>query len=94
MLAPAGFSKHYPLWGGITNLNLNRLWVPDSTNATLDYFRGVSTGPVTPLVLSVTTFEERFNLGLSFRAAVFSRRGIENLPHRFRELLQANREAA
>lgn len=82
------YAKHYPLWGGVTNMNLNSLWEPKDGGALLDYFRGVSTGPVTPLVLSATTIGDRVNLGLSYRTAVFSKPDIEALERRFREYLQ------
>jgi hypothetical protein len=85
------YAKHYPLWGGITNMNLNLLWEQGGRNAPLDYFRGVSTGPVTPLVLSVTTIADRVNLGLSYRTTVFSKPGIEDLQGRFREHLEEAR---
>ena len=88
------YAKHYPLWGGITNLNLNSVWDPINQRAPLDYFRGVSTGPVTPLVLSVTTIGERMNLGVSYRVAVFSSHDVQNLQCRFREHLKETREAA
>ena len=65
------YQKHHPLWGGITNMNINTLWSRDD-EATVDYFRAVSTGPVTPLVLSVTTFGDHMNIGLTYRPAVFS----------------------
>ena len=85
------YAKHYPLWGGITNMNLNRLWGPGEHPGLLDYFRGVSTGPVTPLALSVTTLGERMNLGLSYRTAVFSKLDIERFQSRFRDGLEKTR---
>lgn len=66
------YQKHYPLWGGITNMNLNPLWPQPNNGRTFDYFRAVSTGPATPLVLSATTVGETVNLGLTFRRTVFS----------------------
>ena len=36
-------------------MNLNSLWPGNEAAPTPDYFRAVSTGPVTPLVLSVST---------------------------------------
>ena len=66
------YQKHCPLWGGITNMNLNTLWEEPTHDAPLDYLRAVSTGPVTPLVLSVTTTGERVNVALSYRSTVFS----------------------
>jgi NRPS condensation-like uncharacterized protein len=85
------YAKHYPLWGGITNMNLNSLWNGTDQNAPLDYFRGVSTGPVAPLVLSVTTVGDRVNMGVSYRVAVFSREDIKDLEGRFRESLEETR---
>jgi NRPS condensation-like uncharacterized protein len=85
------YAKHHPLWGGITNVNLNRLWEPAGGSLPLDYFRGVSTGPVTPLVLSVTTIGDRMNLGLSYRITVFSRTDIEGVQSRFLEHLEEAR---
>jgi hypothetical protein len=82
------YAKHCPLWGGVTNMNLNLLWEQGGSNAPLDYFRGVSTGPVTPLVMSVTTIGDRVNLGLSYRTTVFSRSDIEGLQCRFRKHLE------
>lgn len=66
------YSKNYPLWGGLTNMNLKSLPVHPMANP-LDYIRVVSTGPVTPLVLSVTTFACRVNCSLSYRTSVFSK---------------------
>jgi hypothetical protein len=77
------YQKNYPLWGGITNMNLNSLWGREDDQVPMDYFRGVSTGPATPLVLSVTTVRDRVNIGLSYRSAVFSSEDIQNLKCRF-----------
>jgi NRPS condensation-like uncharacterized protein len=82
------YAKFYPLWGGITNMNLNRLWDQSGDNAPMDYLRGVSTGPVTPLALSITTVGQIMNLGLSYRTTTFSREDIANLQSRFRDLLK------
>lgn len=70
------YQKHYPLWGGITNMNLNPLWPQPMDGTSFDYLRAVSTGPVTPLVLSVTTVGENVNIGLTFRRTVFSAEDI------------------
>ena len=86
------YAKNFPLWGGITNMNVNSLWEPEGGNAPLDYFRGVSTGPVTPLVLSVTTAGDRANIGLSYRTSVFSPTDIEGLKRRFLEHLGETRK--
>jgi hypothetical protein len=66
------YAKHYPLWGGVTNMNLNALWNPAADPLLGDYVRGVSTGPMTPLVLSVSTVGNHANIGVSWRKSVFS----------------------
>jgi NRPS condensation-like uncharacterized protein len=64
--------KSYPLWGGITNMNLNSIWPQNETDRSVDYFRAVSTGPATPIVLSVTTAGTALNIGISYRTTVLS----------------------
>ena len=71
------YQKNYPLWGGVTNMNLNSLW--KQSDGAWDYFRAVSTGPVTPLVLSVTTTGDHANAGLSYRSTVFSATDVERI---------------
>jgi hypothetical protein len=81
------YQKYYPLWGGITNMNMNSVWGPGGAAQPLDCIRGVSTGPATPLVLLVTTAGERINIGLSFRPTVFSISDIERIKNLFLEAL-------
>jgi hypothetical protein len=73
------YPKHHPLWGGITNMNLNSLWPQPAAGPALDYLRAVSTGPATPLVLSITTLGQVVNIGLSYRPTVFSPTAIEHV---------------
>lgn len=73
------YQKHYPLWGGVTNMNLNQLWDQRTESKPVDYLRAVSTGPATPLVLSVTTVGQTVNVGLSYRSTVFSAPDIERV---------------
>ena len=81
------FPKYYPLWGGITNMNLNPLWEQHDATRPIDYFRAVSTGPITPLVLSVTTVGDVVNIGLTFKKTVFSLSEIERLISDFRNAI-------
>jgi NRPS condensation-like uncharacterized protein len=81
------YQKHYPLWGGITNMNLNALWPPRPGETPMDYFRAVSTGPVTPLVLSVTTVRDVVNIGLSHRSTVFSAQNAGQIKNDFLKLV-------
>jgi NRPS condensation-like uncharacterized protein len=73
------YQKHYPLWGGLTNMNINPLWERKPWEEPIDYVRAVSTGPATPLVLSFTTSGERAKVGVSYRSTVFSKTDIEDL---------------
>ena len=65
-------------------MNLNSIWpqAQDNSSST-DYFRAVSTGPATPLVLSTTTSGDHLNVGLTFRTAVFSDPDIEKVKTTF-----------
>ena len=81
------YQKHYPLWGGITNMNLNAIWNDEKDAGPDEYLRTVSTGPVTPLVLSVTTVRERINAALSYRPSVFSREDIAGVQSRLVDLI-------
>ncbi len=73
------YQKHYPLWGGLTNMNLNGLWPQMDDARPVDYFRAVSTGPVTPLVVSLTTVGRLANVGLTYRSTVFDAPEIERI---------------
>ena len=77
------YPKNYPLWGGLTNMNLKQLPAEAAPVRPSDYLRSVSTGPVTPLVLSVTTFGRHVNLTMSYRTSVFSRAEISAVRQRF-----------
>ncbi len=77
------YQKHYPLWGGITNMNLNSLWPAEGNHPRLDYFRAVSTGPVTPFVLSVTTVNQAVHIGVTYRKTVFDPTDIEQIKSLF-----------
>lgn len=80
------YQKNYPLWGGVTNMNLNAIWQQNGSAYT-DYFRAVSTGPATPLVLSTTTAGERLNVGLTYRTAVFSEADLKLIKTKFIECI-------
>lgn len=88
------YPKNYPLWGGITNMNLNSLWGRAGDDMPVNYFRAVSTGPATPLVLSVSTVRDVMNIGLSYRSTVFSQQDIQDLKCRFMEHLKQLKECA
>jgi NRPS condensation-like uncharacterized protein len=82
------YRRHYPLWGGITNVNLNSLWEQPPGEKPVDCFRAVSTGPVTPLVLSVTTVRDVVNFGITYRSTVFSGLDIGQIKDDFLKMLE------
>ena len=82
------YPKNYPLWGGITNMNLNPLWEQGDEERACDYFRAVSTGPITPLVLSVTTVKHVANLGLTFKKTVFSQSEMDGFIANFKKSIK------
>jgi len=63
-------AKHYPIWAGVTSLNIDALW-SDATfaGAPVKYTRAVPTGPLAPLVFSITTFRGTMQVGVSFRTS-------------------------
>ena len=77
------YQKNHPLWGGITNMNLNALWRPDTDPRPVGYFRAVSTGPATPLVFSITTANEEVNIAVSYRRTVFAAEQIAQMKSGF-----------
>jgi hypothetical protein len=84
MLAPAqraGFyAKSYPIWAGLSALNVNALWPRDDpSTAPPLYIRGVPTGPIAPLVLAVTTVGDILYAGVSYRTAAFARHDVDRL---------------
>lgn len=79
------YSKYYPLWGGITNLNLNDVWKQTDGQISIDYFRTVSTGPTVPVVFSFTTVGDVLNIGVSYRTAAFSREEADRIISNFSE---------
>jgi hypothetical protein len=63
-------AKHYPIWAGLTSLNIDALWSDNAASrASLDYIRAVPTGPLAPLAFAVTTFHGAMQVGVSYRSA-------------------------
>jgi hypothetical protein len=71
--------KSFPLWGGTTPLNVDALWMPAGTDEPPDYLRGVSTGPLMPLVVAVTIAAGALEIGLSYRTTAFTRENIAKI---------------
>ncbi len=81
------YRQHYPLWGAVSNVNFNRPAGRLGETAVLEYHRAVSTGPVCPLVLAVTSFHDVLSIGASFRNAVFSAQTITDVLSAFTRCL-------
>jgi len=61
-------AKHYPIWAGVTGLNIDPLWSENGpAAASLDYVRAVPTGPLAPLAFAITTFRGVMQVGVSHR---------------------------
>jgi hypothetical protein len=73
------YPKHFPVWAGITSLNLGPIWTraQSADTAQLEYQRAVPTGPLCPLVLAVTTAHDVLHLGIAFRTAAFTREQVD-----------------
>ena len=82
------YAKYYPLWGGITNVNLNTIWEQKDERGAIDYLRAVSTGPITPLVLSATTVRDKVNIGLTYKKTVFPESTIDVFISDFKKTIE------
>ena len=73
-------AKNYAVWAGITPLQLNALW-PEAKSYPfrLGYVRAVSTGPLSPIVVALTTLGDIVEVALSFRRAAIDRHRAEGV---------------
>ncbi|RJQ52371.1 MAG: hypothetical protein C4526_08135 [Nitrospiraceae bacterium] len=81
------YSKYNPVWGGITNVNLNTVWPSSGGEVPGFYLRAVSTGQATPLVFSFTTVNDMITIGASYRHTVFSEADVEKILSDFSKCL-------
>ena len=71
------FAKHYPVVAGLTPLNVDSLWAPPREGETvLEYVRGVSTGPLAPMILALTNAGGAVAVGIAFRTTVYERETV------------------
>jgi hypothetical protein len=87
------YHKYHPLAGGISNMSLDRYWQPGDVARPAEYFRAVSTGPTTPLVLSTSTYNHGMTLALSYRTGVFTPAAIDELLGRLSAALKGLEDA-
>jgi len=77
-------AKQYPIWAGISTLNVDSLWSGSRAGAPPpEYLRAVPTGPLAPLVVAATTLGGVLQLGFSFRAADISRDTVQRVAAEF-----------
>ena len=79
------YPKHYPVWAGVTTLNINTIWsrASGARPELLDYLRAVPTGPLCPMVVAATTANDVMHIGIAFRTAAFSRSTVERIAAAF-----------
>ena len=83
-------AKHYPIWAGITSLNIDSLWADPRAGApAAEYLRAVPTGPLAPMVVAATTLGGVLQLGFSFRAADISRDTVQRVADEFIRHIEA-----
>ena len=69
-------------------MDINRVWPGPLESRPDDYARAVSTGPITPLVASLTTVGRTVNVSLSYRATAFTEPDIERIKDCFLKALE------
>lgn len=79
------FRRRMPLCGGLSNADLSRAWVAQYPGLLSDYYRVSPAGPSLPLVITSTTFGQRFNISLTWRKSVFSQTAVEAIQTELRE---------
>ena len=81
-------AKHYPIWAGVSAVHVDPLWeavrrpVPAS-----EYLRAVSTGPLAPIVLAITTLGDALWVGVTFRTADVARKTAEQVAQNFQRCI-------
>jgi hypothetical protein len=74
------YRKEIPLAGGLSNVNLTGSWAQRlQPSPLLDYLRISPTGPMVPLVLSVTTLGSCMSLALTYRPALLDQAGAQEM---------------
>ncbi|MGE5169766.1 MAG: hypothetical protein ACM3JC_05260 [Rudaea sp.] len=68
----AVYAKSYPVGAGVSSLNVDALWRSAEGERAPLYVRGVPTGPLSPIVLAVTTSAHGLCAGISYRTTAFS----------------------
>jgi hypothetical protein len=82
--------KNWPVWCGVTMLNVDALWQEGGGSLPAPaYVRGVSTGPLAPIVVAVTTAGGTLEAGISYRTAAFADGTVDRVAEEARRCLAA-----
>ena len=76
------YAKHYPASAGITMLDYAKCVGGDASAAA--YVRAVSTGPLMPAVLAISTCGRQLSIGVSYRRTVYDATLVAALEHALR----------
>jgi hypothetical protein len=73
-------AKNFAVWAGVTPLQLNALWpAARGYPFRIGYVRAVATGPLSPIVVALTTLGDVVEIALSFRTAALDRDRAEGI---------------
>ncbi len=81
------YDKNFPLWGGLTSMQVNAFWEPAPGERPMDCFSVAGTGPVVPLVFSVVTAETGVKIAITYRPAFFSEIDVARIKNVFIEMV-------
>ena len=80
--------KNWPVWVGVTMLNVDALWREGGASEPAPaYVRGVSTGPLAPMVVAVTTAGGALEAGISYRTGAFEAGTVDRIAAEVRQCL-------
>jgi NRPS condensation-like uncharacterized protein len=85
---PHFMRKRFPMTAGVSNVVVRDDWMTRSGGEIVEYFRGVSTGPILPLVLTPTTFGDDLSIGVTYRIAGFSGQKIDGIMDMFMDQIE------
>lgn len=86
---PHFMRKVFPMTAGVSNVVVRDDWMTQSrTGRIAEYIRGVSTGPILPLVLTPTTLDDQLNIGVTYRVAGFSHQKIDGIMAMFMDQME------
>jgi hypothetical protein len=82
--------KNWPVWVGVTMLNVDALWREGGATAPPPpYLRAVSTGPLAPMVVAVSTADGALEAGISYRTGAFADGTVDRIAGEVRQALRA-----